>query len=86
MLACFFIAIGKGEQKSMQSEVKLIFTAKLARYLLKQGYQIIDIKPNKDNPERTVFIFMDCAGLKEIIREFKQNTKITQKGAAKLYG
>ena len=54
----------------MPNEVKLIFTAKLARYLLKQGYQIIDIKPNKDIPERTVFIFIDCDGLKESIREF----------------
>lgn len=54
----------------MPNEVKLIFTAKLARYLLKQRYQIVDIKPNKDNPERTVFIFADCDGLKESIREF----------------
>jgi hypothetical protein len=52
----------------MENDVKLIFTAKLARHLLKQGYQIVDIKPNKDNPERTVFIFMDCEGLKESIK------------------
>ena len=58
------------ERKSMPNEVKLIFTAKLARYLLKQGYRIIDMKPNKDNPDRTVFIFIDCDGLKESIREF----------------
>lgn len=54
----------------MTNEVKLIFTAKLARYLLKRGYQIVDIKPNKDNPDRTVFIFIDCDGLKESIKEF----------------
>ena len=53
----------------MQNNVKLIFTAKLARYLLKQGYKIIDIKPNKDNPDRTVFVFKDCDGLKELIRK-----------------
>jgi len=56
----------------MQNDVKLIFTAKLARHLLKNGYQIIDIKPNKDNPDRTVFIFINCEGLKESIREFSK--------------
>ena len=54
----------------MPNDVKLIFTAKLARHLLKQGYQIIDIKPNKDNSDRTVFVFNDREGLKESIREF----------------
>jgi hypothetical protein len=54
-----------------ERNVKLIFTAKLARHLLKLGYQIIDIKPNKDNPDRTVFIFKDNPELKKIIREFK---------------
>ena len=54
----------------MSNDVKLIFTAKLAKYLLKQGYQIIDIKPNKDNPDRTVFVFIDCERMKESIREF----------------
>jgi len=54
----------------LKNDVKLIFTAKLARHLLKQGYQIIDIKPNKDNSDRTVFIFIDCDGLKESIKEF----------------
>ena len=58
----------------MSNDVKLIFTGKLARYLLKQGYQIIDIKPNKDNSDRTVFIFKDCEGLKDSIREFSAIT------------
>lgn len=56
----------------MQNNVKLVFTAKLARCLLRLGYQIIDIKPNKNNPNRTVFIFKDCEGLKEAIREATQ--------------
>jgi len=57
----------------MENDVKLIFTAKLARHLLKLGYQIIDIKPNKDNPDRTVFIFRDSPELKRIIREAQDN-------------
>lgn len=58
--------------KFMQKNVKLVFTAKLARCLLRLGYRIIDIKPNKYNPHRTVFVFKDCDGLKEAIREATQ--------------
>ena len=36
---------------------KLVFDAKIARALCKQGFYIIDIKPLKDNPEKTVFVF-----------------------------
>lgn len=56
----------------MEKQVKLIFTAKLAKKLLEKGYQIIDIKPNKNIPERTVFIFKDALGLKEDIRNLSK--------------
>jgi len=46
--------------------VKLIYTGKIARGLLHLGYQIVDVKPNKNNPERTVFIFKDIQDLKMI--------------------
>lgn len=36
---------------------KAIFSARTARKLLKMGNTIIDIKPNKENREKTVFIF-----------------------------
>lgn len=36
---------------------KAIFSARTARQLLKMGNTIIDIKPNKENREKTVFIF-----------------------------
>lgn len=48
--------------------VKLIYTGKIARGLLHLGYQIVDVKPNKNNPERTVFIFKDIPGLKDDLR------------------
>lgn len=37
----------------------VIFTASKARQLLKEGFQIIDIKPNKNDPEKkqSVFVF-----------------------------
>ncbi len=38
-------------------EGKSIFAPNTARRLLKMGNVIIDIKPNKDNHERTIFVF-----------------------------
>jgi hypothetical protein len=38
-------------------EYKSIFEPRVARYLLKCGNSIFDIKPNKDNVDRTIFIF-----------------------------
>lgn len=36
---------------------KSIFTAGVARYLLKLGNPIYDIKPDKKNNNKTIFIF-----------------------------
>lgn len=46
-------------------EYKSIFTPRVARYLLKNGNQIYDIKPNKNNPEKTIFIFNITDKLKQ---------------------
>ena len=54
-------------------EFKSIFSSKLARELLKQGYTIIDIKPSKENKDRTVFIFKNCESLEKYIRNLKIN-------------
>lgn len=36
---------------------KLVFDAKVARALCKKGFHIIDIKPLRDDPDKTVFVF-----------------------------
>lgn len=36
---------------------KSIFTAGVARYLLKLGNPIYDIKPDKNNNDKTIFVF-----------------------------
>lgn len=56
-------------------EVKLIFTAKLARALLRKGYRVVDIKENRKLPGKTVFVFEDRDGIKEDIRELSRKTK-----------
>ena len=42
-----------------KKETIVIFTAKKARALLKNGYTLVDIKPDKTDPDgkRSVFIF-----------------------------
>lgn len=36
---------------------KLIFSPQLAQYLLHQNFQIVDLKPKRDYPNETVFVF-----------------------------
>lgn len=36
---------------------KSIFTPRIARYLLKNGNIIKDIKMDKNNPDKTIFVF-----------------------------
>lgn len=51
-----------------------VFTASLARRLLAQGYKIIDIKQDKQDPDgkRSLFVFKDEEGLQEIIDDIKK--------------
>lgn len=57
-------------ERDMQAQEKekenvVIFTASKARELLKKGYVITDIKPDKSDPDhkRTVFVFKNEEGL-----------------------
>ena len=51
----------------MKKDVITVFTAKKARKLLKEGYQIVDIKPDKTDFEgkRTLFLFKYEDGIME---------------------
>lgn len=48
-----------------------IFTAKKARELLKEGFTMVDIKPDKTDIDgkRSIFIFKNEKGLLEKIKE-----------------
>lgn len=45
------------EHSKKNKDAKLIFNAGTCRSLLKAGCQIIDIKPDRENPDKTVFVF-----------------------------
>lgn len=53
-------------------ETKLILQGDLARYLLKKGYQIVDIKAKKENPQSTVFVFKVEEGFFEALSNWKK--------------
>lgn len=60
------------ERKSiMRKEVITVFTAKKARRLLKEGFTIVDIKPDRLDPDykRTLFLFKNEDGLMKKIIE-----------------
>lgn len=49
----------------------LIFKPAIARHLLKLGYQIIDIKAQKEDANKTVFVFKNQDGLEEILKTYQ---------------
>lgn len=55
----------------MNKESIIVFTGDMARKLLKMGYQIIDIKPNRDDPsgKSSVFVFKNENNLSGCIYE-----------------
>lgn len=58
----------------MEKEFLSVFSADIARAMLKRGYQIVDLKPDKLDRERkrSIFIFKNEDGLYESICEFRR--------------
>ena len=53
-------------------ETIVIFTAKMARNLLKDGFTIVDIKPDRTDKEgkRSVFVFKKEREIEELINQY----------------
>ena len=43
--------------ENMKKDAKLIFNMGVGRALLKAGAQVIDVKPDRTNPDKTVLVF-----------------------------
>lgn len=43
--------------KNVAKEARLIFNMGCGRALLKAGCQVIDVKPDRTNPDKTVLVF-----------------------------
>lgn len=43
--------------EDMKKEYKLVFNAGVVRQLIRQGLPVVDIKADRANPDKTVFVF-----------------------------
>ena len=50
------------ENIDIRKEYKLVFNAGVARQLIGMGIQVADIKKDRDNPDKTVFVFKRTPG------------------------
>jgi hypothetical protein len=50
----------------LEEEFVSVFNPKIARILIKKGLQVVDIKPFKENTDKTIFIFKRT---EEVMRE-----------------
>ena len=59
---------------------RLIFDAKIARKLLKMGFVVIDIKPNRENTDKSIFVFENTEEFKQaltqILNEIKEKKEV----------
>ena len=51
-------------------KTKLIFSPQLAQWLLNNDFTIVDIKPKRNYPNETVFVFEVKEGFLESIQEW----------------
>ena len=60
----------RGIRFMKEKDTVIIFTAKKSRDLLKMGYTLVDIKPDKTDPDRkrSVFVFKNEEGLLEKLK------------------
>lgn len=54
---------------------RLIFDAKIARKLLKMGHVVIDIKPNRENTDKTIFVFENTDEFKNTLSQIMDEMK-----------
>lgn len=56
----------------MDSNLKLIFSMKLAGYLMQRGFVLLDMRKNTDQSNRNVFIFNESDELRNAIDDYSR--------------
>lgn len=56
-------------------EFKLVFNAGICRRLIKMGIPVADIKADKNNPDKTVFVFKNDDAFKAAFGEINEGIK-----------
>ena len=54
---------------------RLVFDAKIARKLLKMGFVVTDIKPNRDNADKSIFIFENTEAFQNALTQIMEEMK-----------
>lgn len=73
------------DNKRPLEERKLIMNSNLAVFLLKKGFTIVDLKANKENHMRTVFVFEVKEGFSEAMTEYTNLTREEKQKIQKSY-
>ena len=55
--------------KDIKKEFKLVFNAGIARRLIRMGVPVADIKQDRDNADKTVFVFKNDANFRILINK-----------------
>lgn len=68
--------------KDRKKEFKLVFNAGIARRLIRMGVPVADIKQDRDNADKTVFVFKNDANFREAFENInKEIAEIRSKDA-----
>lgn len=73
--------------ESVGLKSKLIFNARLMKYLIEEKHmadQIIGLKANRDNPERTIFVVNDSLSLRDAMQEYTKERRKARAERAKV--
>ena len=63
------------EIKNENKASKLVFDARVARALCKKNFPIIDIKPLRGEPDKTVFVYANTEEFQKAFDEIMSETK-----------
>lgn len=61
-----------------EKQFKVVLSPIMARYLVKNSFRITDLKPHKDNPLQTVFVFENSEELHQAMKDFQDNMKLKE--------
>lgn len=59
-----------------QKKYRCICSPCIARRLIRSGFRVVDIKPNKDEKDRTVFIFENTKAFSVVLSEIIEDIRI----------
>ena len=63
------------EIKNENKASKLVFDVRVARALCKKNFPIIDIKPLRGEPDKTVFVYANTEEFQKAFNEIMSETK-----------